>query len=245
MTYLCRDCWRNAGPAHDCVLESLRKSKTPEGREELDALRRSAYEHAAGQRESATNTEAFHQAQKAGAPYMAVACIREGPKDTLALSDARKFCRDRDSLYLLLLGPSRVGKTVAATLCAVEFARRWDWNGQSTGSNSEPLRYVDASTISALSSFDRESQRLYDSLLAARLLVMEECGNEGTEWGRGRVTDLLLKREAARRRTVLTGNLRPEAFRKRYGDAVANRINETGYAPNLWAEKPMTKVRAA
>jgi DNA replication protein DnaC len=212
-------------------------SQTPEGQAELEQRRKAAYARHGAARDANSYTEAWRWAQKAGAPYEALRTLREGPADSAALAAARKFNRDTEALFLLLLGPPGVGKTLAASLVAVDFASKWPWNEQPSGSPAEPIRYTDAAPLTRLSAFDAEAKRYVEALRSCQLLVLEDAGDEGTELGKGLFVELLMARHASRRRSVITGNLRPESFRARYGAAVADRIRTAGYVPDLFGEK--------
>lgn len=237
MKIQCRDCWLVHAAEFDCTLDTLHMSQNPESRQELERRKRAAYAAVAGTRDTNAYSEAWRWAQKAGAPYEALRTLREGPEDSRALTAARKFNRDSEALFLLLLGPTGVGKTLAASLAVVDFASKWPWNEGSTGSVVDPIRYTDCAPLIRLSAFDAEAKRYVEALRACPLLVLEDAGDEGTDVGRGLFIELLMARHAARRRTVVTGNLRPEAFRMRYGAAVADRVRSAGYVPDLFGEK--------
>jgi DNA replication protein DnaC len=210
--------------------------QTPEGRQELEERRKAVYAAASGTRDANAYQEAWRWAQKAGAPYDALAALKRGPEESVALSAARKFNRDSEALFLLLLGPPGVGKTLSASLVVVDFASKWPWNEGATGTAAEPIRFVDAASLTRLSAFDAEAKRYVETLRGCPLLVLEDAGDEGTDLGKGLFVELLMARHAARRRTVVTGNLRPEAFKARYGAAVADRIKSGGYVPALFGE---------
>jgi hypothetical protein len=234
----CRECWLVHDSHFDCWDNVKALTGTDTSRAELKGRREALYAKAGGERETSSYTEAWRWAQKAGAPYEALSTLRGGPEDTEALMAARKFNRDPEALFLLLLGPTGVGKTLAAALVVVDFASKWPWNEQPSGpGTAEPIRYVDASSLTRLSAFDAETGRYVDSLRACHLLVLEDAGDEGTDLGKGLFVELLMARHAKRRRTVVTGNLLPPMFRKRYGDAVADRIRAAGYSPDLFGEK--------
>jgi DNA replication protein DnaC len=247
----CRECWLVHSATTACGLDAVALSRTDEGRAELKRRQNAAYARHGAARGATGYAEAWRWAQKAGAPYEALSALREGPDDSAALAAARKFNRDGEALALVLLGPTGVGKTLAASLVAVDFAARWPWNEQPSGGAVEPIRYVAAATLTRLSAYDAAAQHHVESLQRCQLLVLEDAGDEGTDLGRGLFVELLMARHAARRRTVITGNLRPSTFRERYGAAVADRIRSSGYAPDLFAEKsrrrrarPATKTEA-
>lgn len=218
------------------MLEILRLLKTPEGQAELKQRQTDVYTRYAARQDTQDLREAWGRAQKAGAPYAALAALKQGPRASIALTEAKKFSGDPQAMFLVLLGPTGVGKTMAAAQVAVDFAARWPWNNLSTGSTLEPIRYVDSSSLTRISAFDAEAQRYADALRKCPLLILEDAGDEGTELGKGLFVELLMGRHSSRKRTVVTSNLRPEAFKARYGSAIWDRIRESGFAPNLFGE---------
>jgi DNA replication protein DnaC len=243
--FTCSDCWRIHGPALDCVLDALHMRQTEEGRAELARRKAEVYARAAGEDNKRRFEDGWHWAQKHHVPMPALRALRAGPGESKALTAARAFIRDREKLFLVLLGPTGVGKTLAAALVALDFCARWPWNQQSTGGTHSPLHYVDAATLTRLSAFDDEAQRYVQDLKDARLLVLEDAGDEGTELGKGVLVELLMHRHATERRTVLTSNLTREGFKARYGDAVADRVRSSGLVPNLSGEKSRRAAEAA
>lgn len=231
MKITCRECWRVHETDFDCYAGV---KATPS--DELAKRREALYAKAYATREAPDLAEAWRHAQKAGVPYAAIAKLRQGPSKSTALAAAREFNKDSQALFLLLLGPTGVGKTLAAALVVVDFASKWPWNLQPLGGMQEPIRWVDSVTLTRLSAFDDEAKRYVEALKACHLLVLEDAGDEGTELGRGVFVELLMARHAKGRRTVITANLRPPTFRGRYGAAVADRIRESGYMPNLFGE---------
>jgi DNA replication protein DnaC len=143
------------------------------------------------------------------------------------------------ALFLLLAGPPGTGKTVAATHCVVDFCRNWAWNSQPSGPTFEPVLYVDASSLTRLSAFDSNDKAYLEQLQNARLLVLEDAGDEGTELGKGVFVELLMTRHAKRKRTVVCSNVTLPAFKARYGEAVADRIRSAGIVPELSKIKSM------
>ena len=232
-TYLCRDCWTEHGPAHDCVREVLRLVATDAGRQELARRKAEVYAQAAGQAQSQRLADGLHWAQKHGVPYQALRALREGPRDSKALAAARSFIRDKDARYLLLLGATGLGKTLAASLVVTDFCARWPWNAQPSGNAHAPVHFVEAKQLTHASAFDAEKERYLQALKDCRLLVLDDVGDEGTDLGRGAVADLLAHRGDNGRRTVVTSNLTRDGFKARYGEAVARRIRDWGHVPTL------------
>lgn len=246
MNISCRDCWKTHDAMRNCYADGFGLVLSESGRAELKARQKALYASYTARGEASGYSEAWTKAKKSGAPYEALKALKSGPRDSEALAAARKFNRDSESLFLVLLGPPGVGKTLAATLAVVDFCSKWPWNEQpSGGANSEPVLFVDAATLTRLPTFDAESRKYTDRLRACRLLVLEDAGDEATEAGKALFVELLLAREKTNRRTVITANLRPEAFKLRYGDAVADRVRASGYVPNLFGEKSQRERRSA
>lgn len=243
----CRECWNTHSTAFDCTLESFRLLTTDgqpnlAGREEMKRRMAAAYARAAGDENAKRFADGFHWAQKHGVPYLALKALREGPEDSTALTAARAFIRDSEKLCLLLVGPTGVGKTLAASLVALDFCNRWPWNSQPTGVEHSPLHFTDAAPLARLSAFDHDSKRQLQDLKDTRLLVLEDAGDEGTDFGRGLLVELLMHRHATLKRTVVTSNLTREGFKARYGEAVADRIRTSGLVPTLSGEKSRRRV---
>lgn len=234
METLCECCVPRRMSGDCLVMRELRLYRTPEGRKQLlaeyyETLRRRGNERAT----ASTPAEAWSWAQKSGAPYDALKKLRYGPEESVALTAAKEFNADPEALFLLLLGPTGVGKTLAASLVVVDFCGKYPWNQQSTGQSIHPVEYADAAAVARLSVYGDADKAYVDRLRNAHLLVLEDMGDEGTELGKGLLVEVLMHRHASRRRTVLTSNLTKDPFKARYGQAVADRIRSSGIIPNL------------
>ncbi len=230
------DC-RGLNARHNGQCAVLREAKlfmTKEGRTQL------MEEYGEQVRKASGRPDVFSQLQKMGAPMDALLALRRNRTDTKAMDGAKKFCQAKElATMLVLLGPTGTGKTVAAVAVLEDFAKRHEWNNQATGSNQNPAMFVDASRIAALTAWRPEDGKWLDSMLAAQLLVLDEAGREGTPWGREALADLCMTRHNKRRRTVITANLRWDAFVERYGAPLADRVKGAGVVPSLWNEKSM------
>jgi DNA replication protein DnaC len=227
-------------PLDECLVRrEIRLLATPEGRVQL----RDEYFALLRARQNAPAAEEWHRAAKAGVPADALATLRSNPKDTEALSAARRFCSPAGSfaLFLLLLGRPGAGKTVAAAHVVLEFCRRWAWNEQPTGTTFEPVMWVEAARLTRMSAFDANDKAYVEQLTSTRLLVLDDAGDEGTELGKGVLVELLMARDARRRRTVLCSNLPAEEFKARYGEAVSDRVRKSGIVPNLAKAQSLRK----
>lgn|GEM_PF-4379265 len=227
------DCCRR--PTGAClVLREFRDLVADGGRERarqryLDACRERAEEL-----EQGGNLEDLRKRViGSGAPVDA-ALAAERPEDTQALQGAKQFENARGyATFLLLLGSTGIGKTVAASWVLREFCRRHDWNSGAQGTNLFPAMFVVASKLTRLSSFEDADRHWVEQIRKCGLLVLDDLGDEATEIGKNVVVELLLDRHAKKRRTVITSNLVAKAFRDRYGAAIADRINEAGIKPTL------------
>lgn len=78
-----------------------------------------------------------------------------------------------------------------------------------------------------------------DSFLAAAVLVIDDAGTEAlTEWGRGRMYDLIASRVIDGRLTLVTTNMERGAFCERYDARLSRRIDESGRFAYLSAWQP-------
>lgn len=130
-----------------------------------------------------------------------------GSRDAAAA--AERFVSD-SSLYLLALGgPTGRGKTVAATWIAASLDACW-WL------SAKDVRVGD------------EWQQLRSRALKAANLVVDDLGQEMTEWANREIGSLIESRFDRGRRTVVTTNIPPAAVVKLYGDRFASRLNHPG-----------------
>lgn len=138
----------------------------------------------------------------------------EKPEHTEAL-EAAKAWWGGETGWLLLLGPTRIGKSVAAAWCVLEALR----SGKSAAQRK-------AQELVRLSGFDAGAAEL-ERLKHLDLLVVDDCGAEHTnEWGRAVLFELLDARHESPGRTVLTSNLRPKELRAHLGERISDRIAE-------------------
>jgi hypothetical protein len=242
--YIACDCHGRTG-AGCPVLRELRLLKSDDGRAQLRREYHEALRVRAGQFDSGEAVDVPRKLEQLGVPMDSIAALR-APRETVAMENAKRLDRGGDLMQMLvLLGPPGSGKTVAAAWLLGQAVRRHPWNSQPTKSNTTPLLFVEARALTRLSNFDPEASRWVDAMRDAKLLVLDDVGDEGTPSGCSTLADVVLHRHARKRRTVLTGNLRAEAFKARYGDALADRIRASAIVPNLWGQQSMRKRGAA
>lgn len=180
--------------------------------------------------------------RRVGVPMERVQNLRATSEGFQSMEAARSFIRLRQKLLLILIGPPGVGKTVAAATVVKDACERWPWNSQATGQLAEPAAFMPASQLTSLSSFEHVDQERLRYLRRVPLLVLDEAGEEATQYGRGLLMTLLSERHAAGRRSVVTSNLTVEAFRERYGTALLDRVKGDGVMPDLSGQKSLRRT---
>jgi DNA replication protein DnaC len=76
---------------------------------------------------------------------------------------------------------------------------------------------------------DEESRATWRSLRRLDLAVIDDVGSEyDSDWFRSVFNDVVNTRYEACLKTIITCNLEPDVFKKRYGDRVLDRIRGTG-----------------
>lgn len=233
---ICNHC-RKPGARCDCLAE-VRKWKTVEGRAELQAAYKRELHEAINGKDHPSDAQLAVRLHKLGVPGQAIEALRM-PEENTAWKGAERFIGSHRSVvqFLALLGPVGCGKTVAAARVMQEFAKRFPWNEQASGPSREPAMWVGAKRLTGLASWESNDKAWMDAMTKAQLLVVDDVGDEATKVGAELLTNLMLERGDHERRTVITGNLNPESFRKRYGDALADRFNIAAIAPRLADEK--------
>lgn len=239
--YQCQCC----RPSRTCARIEFRELGQPGGREAAMARYREELRTRAAERDEAPDDRAVAaRMAKLGVPGDAISALDHldpGPAEDAA----RRYLRAQWNIvpFLFLAGGVGVGKTVAAALVFADAVRKHPWNNEATGSNENPLVFIRASRLTSLTDWNADHARWLDQLLAARLLVLDDLGDEGTGPAVQRVTDLLLARCDKKRRTVITSNLTAEALKRRYGEALFDRIRTMSIAPNLAGLKSHRKKR--
>ncbi len=181
--------------------------------------------------------------EKAGVPYDARTALAAA-YETDATRTADRFISQGDARFLLLLGDKGLGKTLAAARVCAAFARKYPWNSRpSGGEHVEPMLFVEASSLTRLSAFGAPEREYVDKLKRCGLLVLDDVGEEATQLGTQTLVDLAIHRHAKLRRTVLTGNMKTEDFKTRYGAPLADRIRSSGIVCALTGKSMRTKAR--
>jgi DNA replication protein DnaC len=167
-----------------------------------------------------------HRLAERGVPVKDIERIVTGDlTETTAMKHARAFVADKDARALVLSGGRGCGKTTAASWIV---GQRWhDEDHDTFGFRIKPI-FIDVSRLSRLSRYKAEDM---DPLERSPLLAIDDLGMEyADEKGNflSTLDGIFNARYAAGLRTVITTNLTHEAFSKRYGERVIDRIRETG-----------------
>lgn len=147
--------------------------------------------------------------------------------ETRALEAARAFLAS-DRRILVLSGGNGCGKTTAASwLVAQDPVERYGAWGGAWPPHLHP-RFLDVARLVRLPKFSDEAMEPVErcSLLAIDDLGMEYADEKGAFLSF--LDGLLNARYASQLRTVLTTNLRADAFKARYQGRIADRIREVG-----------------
>ncbi len=164
---------------------------------------------------------------RSGVPAQVLHGLRAGLKRTVALDETEKFLKaePQEASTLALLGTPGRGKSLAAAWAMREVLRKLGWNQAATGELASPVQFLEAERLTSVSDYSKLDEQWLADLRRVKLLVIDDAGDEGTKTGRDGLAKLLLHRHNKMRRSIVTGNLRRDAFESRYGAALANRIS--------------------
>lgn len=127
--------------------------------------------------------------------------------------------RGDESFLMLASAKGGEGKSMAAAWCLAQHAGRW----------------ISASELVQI----RAESYSRAEWVEAGLLVVDDAGTETlTEWGRGRIYDVIAQRIADGRLTLVTSNVSRAAFIERYDPRFERRIAESGYFARLAPWQP-------
>ncbi len=162
-----------------------------------------------------------------GAPQLESEVVARGAEDNPTTQAVRDFCKSAQT-FCLILGGAGSGKTIAAVEALLNSKIAWD-DGKSWTYSASEARFVLASDLARLSYFDTESLRLLGRLERIPWLVLDDLGGElVTDTWRSNLTELILKRNSARLRTLITSNLPVDLFKARYDERIISRIRGSG-----------------
>lgn len=216
---------------------------TAEGRA---AFRAAYHEMASKRRDGGMDKNALQlRLTRCGAPALAISQLRKPLQRSECRNAADLFLTTPREIapFLPLIGPTGIGKTLAAAEVFLRASRDVSWE-LPTGA-PEPLVWVQAPELTRISAFSSDDEARLRAMRQAILLVIDEMGDEGTQLGVAALRDVLMARDATNRRTVITSNVRPQAFRQRYGDPLWDRLMKRGIMVDLQKAKSMRERRAS
>lgn len=153
-----------------------------------------------------------------------------GLQDTQAVVKVREWWLGQ-KLFLVLGGPVRKGKTVAAASCLAECYEWFECESVRFKKWRPTLGlFVKASEIARLSYYGKETQDRLEKLRLTRLLVVDDIGAELASSGfAATFTELMDERMRRNLRTILTTNLGEKTVdeargEKRFSDVVGTRV---------------------
>lgn len=166
---------------------------------------------------------------KCGFPAMALAALRNVDDREQHVCLAKTYLSDPGLTWMAFLGPVGQGKTVAAAFIARELLLRHGLNSSPTGSETQFCAFVRATTFTRLSAYQADDRAYFERLCTVRLLVLDDLGTETLAgMAQAHIEELLDVRYAEKRRTLLTSNLEPTAFKARYGERISDRLRQCG-----------------
>jgi DNA replication protein DnaC len=170
--------------------------------------------------------------------------VAKGAAPNPTLEAVRAFCKGPLTFCLLLGGPG-TGKTIAAAEALLNAKGYWG-SGKEWAFLPTEARLVLASDLARLSYFDSEGQRTLSRMERYPWLVVDDLGGELlTDTWRSNFTELVLRRNSARQKTLLTTNLTVEDFKARYDARVVSRIRGSGVVVNAGALDMRKPLEAA
>lgn len=120
--------------------------------------------------------------------------------------------------WLLLLGDTGTGKTVAAAWCLWQHFRAYEWNIHAGGTRAaSPGLCVLASEFITLDVYSTAGRERLDDMRRCGMLVVDDLGAAAlNDTALGLLYDVMDTRYRQQRRTVLTANLSGQDFERRF-----------------------------
>lgn len=201
-------------------------------------------------RERCARTEApwedlASQLSRSGLPPQAVGELSRPLGLTEAMTEARSFFAQGFATApgMGLLGKAGRGKTVAAGWLMLQVLKDKGWNNVPTGELSTPVLCVEAHRLTGIHERDKLDADWLHDLRRVLFLVLDDMGDEGTPAGVSALAGVIKARHGSGRRTVLTSNLHRDAFLRRYGEAIADRIRLVELGPGKSMRQARPEVR--
>jgi DNA replication protein DnaC len=194
-------------------------------------------------REAERQHEAARMIRAAGLPQRQLDAICTGAElaDSQEAIAAAILPMLEEGAIVALIGPRGTGKTHTACKLTIRYVKN----------TLLGARYIKALDyfLAIKDSWARESSKteraVVESFAGAALLVIDEAHERGgSEWELTRLTDLLDRRYAARRPTLLLANLTKQALAESLGTSICSRLREDGDVFELAGQSFRELIRA-
>lgn len=175
-----------------------------------------------------------------GVPLRCVEVLA-GLQETPALKAVKAWWRG-ESTFCLLLGAAGAGKSVAASWAIQDqvYPDVLRWIERPHGRRLS-ARFMRAGDMARMSAYGHEAEREFEAMCSVQLFALDDMGTERpSDTWLALLDELIDRRYGDKLKTVLTTNLDAEAFKKRYGERIADRIRHDG----LVAGAGTTSLRA-
>lgn len=171
--------------------------------------------------------QSAHNALKAsGCPKVTLEALSAlGASDSMEQAKAYRLEARVEVYCAAWLGPTGIGKSVAAADAARWSVYEMNPDSRPSGSTRELCRWVTGAELGRVYTHDRDQARDWDRLKAACVVVLDDLGTEAHD-GRSAESlwELVDSRLGNKRPTMLTSNLRLAEFSKRYGPRILDRL---------------------
>jgi hypothetical protein len=202
------------------IIAAIEWANTPEGKAEIEAKELAEAEERRQVEERQREERIWRNLASAGCPKRIRDAIRAGNvRETPAVAKMRSWCKS-DDWCLVLSGPKGVGKSLAAGLWLRE-------SGAAYGIDSLP-RWWPATEVACVDGYSDKARAICEM---PGPLVLDDLGCEYADakgFFHQRLDRLIDWRYRECLPLLITTNLSPEDFAKRYGERVRDRLREGG-----------------
>lgn len=161
-----------------------------------------------------------------GAPELEADVVAKGASDNHVTTAVRDWSAG-PLTFCLLLGGAGSGKTIAAVEALLN--SKMHWGGGAWAYSPLEAKFYLASDLARLSYFDAAAQKKLGRAERVPWLVLDDVGGElVTDTWKSNLTEIILRRNSSKLKTVITTNLAIEEFRARYDERIVSRIRGNG-----------------
>lgn len=220
------------------VMHELRQSPADHKRAYDAELRKIA----AREDMAATPRDVVHHLERAGIPRRNIDPLLGDTRQTSALIGAKAWWSKIElggSTTLVLAGNSGVGKSTAAAWCVLQYALLHPWNSQPSGPQKPPIMWLEGGQLAQIPEWSDAGRDELERARNCKLLVINDGGLEATKPAMTALSNLCILRSDFERWTIFTTNLLAQAFRDRYGAALADRFRSHASVPPLERDKSL------